>query len=221
MKSVGLASISALFLLSLTTPWPALAQTPGPSAYGTYQFLLEDELAKYVELDARTDERGTTTGQMTFFDPARIPDVDDAEDPRAGDAPPEFYIRAELDGLTIEKNRALMSGTVLDSSHRTYIGRWVQLVVEDNGGNQEIPDRLTWAFCRPRAGGWIPSDAERDFDDGAYLRWWATDAEREDDVGIPSPDLISNEERSCRIYSLALYTFADVLRGEGDIVVQP
>lgn len=221
MKSIGSTSILSLFLLSFTMSQPAAAQTDGPFAGGTYRFLWEDEQTRYVEFDARTDGRGTTFGQMTFVDPARIPDVDDDGEPGSGDAPPEFYIRAELNDLIIEKNRAVMSGTVLDSSHRTYIGRWVQLVVEDNATNERIPDKVTWAFCRPRPGGWIPSDAERKDDDGAYLRWWATDAERKDDVGIPSPSLISDEERSCRIHPLWLYEFADVLRWEGDIVVQP
>ena len=214
MKSMGFASVFALFLLSLTTPRLATAQ----SASGTYRFLLEDDLTKYVELDARTDERGVTTGLMTFVDEARIPDVDDAEDPGAGDAPREFYIKAELDGLTVDKNRALMSGTIRDSSHKTYIGRWVQLVVEDNGRE---PDRLTWWFCRPTSGTWIPSDAELAFDDGAYWRWWATDAERKDDVGIPSKNLLPSEERGCQVYPLSLYSFAEILKWEGDIIVQP
>src|SRR5215217_6671594 len=133
MKSTGFAATLALFLLSLTTPPPAAAQTAGPSASGSYRFVLDDELTKSVEFSATTDEKGVTTGQMTFIDPAEIPDVDDVEDPRAGDAPPEFYMKAELAELTIEKNRALMNGTIVDSSHPSYIGKWVQLVVEDNG----------------------------------------------------------------------------------------
>ena len=185
MKSIGFASISALFLLSFTAPRPATAQTVGPSASGSYWFLLEDELVKSVEFSATTDAKGITTGQMTFTDQAKISDVDDVEDPGQGDAPPEFYIKANLDGMTIEKNRAVMSGTVMDSSHRNYIGRWVQLVVEDNR-ELRVPDNLTWWFCRPQSLGWVPTDAELAFDDGAYLRWWATDAERKDDVGVPS-----------------------------------
>lgn len=220
MKNTGL-QFAALFLLSLTTPQTATAQTPGPSASGSYRFLLEDELTKYAEFDARMDERGVTTGQMTFVDEAAIPDDDDVEDSGSGDAPPEFYMRAELDGLAIEKNRALMSGTVVDSSHRGYIGRWVQLVVEDNGSDRKVPDQLTWAFCKRPAGGWIPSDAERKDDDGAYLRWWATDAERKDDVGVPSRNLIPGEERGCQVYPLSTYSFADLLKWEGDIIVQP
>lgn len=173
---------------------------------------MEDGLVRSLELDARTDERGVTTGQMTFIDPAKIPDVDDVEDPRAGDAPPELYMKASLDTLTIEKNRALVSGTVIDSSHKTYIGKWVQLVVEDSGDNLRVPDRLTWQLCQRQAGGWVPSDAELKYDDGAYLRWWATDAERKDDVGIPSRNLLGGDERSCPVYPLSWYSFVDVLK---------
>lgn len=112
-----------------------------------------------------------------------------------------------------------MSGTVRDSSHKTFIGRWVQLVVEDNALNRELPDRITWSFCGSRPVTWVPSDAERDFDDGAYLRWWATDAERDDDVGIPSKDLLGNET-SCPVDPLWFYTFPEIRKWEGDIVVQ-
>jgi len=222
MKSLGLTSIIALFLLSLTTPRMTTAQTGGPSASGNYRFLLEeDDLIKSVEFDARTDERGSTTGYMTFTDQAKISDADDVEDPNSDDPAAEFYLKAEIDELTVEKNRAVMSGTVRDSSHRSYIGRWVQLVVEDNVENPRVPDRLTWGLCKPQARGWVPTDAERKDDDGAYLRWWATDAERKDDVGVPSTNLISSEEKGCQIYPLSWYSFVDVLKWEGDIKVLP
>jgi len=220
MKSTGFASIFALCLLSLTTPQIATAQTEGPSASGTYRFLLEDDLFKSLEFSAATDARGTTTGQMTFTDQARIPDVDDADDPRAGDAPPELYVKADLNSLTVEKNRALMTGIIRDSSHKSYIGKWVQLVVEDSGDNLRVPDHLTWAACKPKPGGWVPSDADLKSDDGAYLRWWATDAERKDDVGIPSIDLLA-KDTGCTIYPLSSYDFAELLKWEGDIIVRP
>jgi hypothetical protein len=216
MKRMGVAS-AALFLLSLVMPQVVIAQ---PSVRGTYRFLLEDEVTRSVELDARSDERGRATGHLTFIDQSKIPDGDDVEDPRSDDAPPELYIRAELDGLTIEKNRALVSGTIMDSSHRSYIGKWVQLVVEDNGDNLRVPDRLTWAFCRPSVERWVPTDADRKDDDGAYLRWWATDADRDDDVGVPSIDLLADES-GCRIHPLSSYSFAEVLKKEGDLIVQP
>ena len=114
-----------------------------------------------------------------------------------------------------------MSGRVLDSSHRSYIGRWVQLVVEDSGDNRRVPDLLTWQLCKPRGSGWVPSDAEWKDDTGASLRWWATDAERKDDVGIPSPNLLPQEESGCLIHPLQVYDFPVLLKWEGDIVVQP
>lgn len=214
-----LVSGLALCLLSLTTPQWTSAQTEGPSARGSYRFFLEDELTKTVDFEASTDASGVTTGQMTFIDQARIPDVDDDEG-GSRDTPPELYIKVSLDTLTVDKNRALMSGRVLDSSHRSYIGKWVQLVVEDNGDSR-VPDQLTWQLCKPQSTGWVPSDAEWKDDTGAYLRWWATDAERKDDVGIPSENLLPKEDTGCRIYPLAVYAFADLVKWEGDIVVQP
>lgn len=221
MRTSGFTTLSILFLLIFTAPQWVHAQTPGASASGTYRFLLEDDLTKSLDFSASTDERGVTTGQMTFLDTAKIPDADDPEDPRQGDAPPELYVKVNLDSLTVEKNRALMGGTVVDSSHTTYIGKYVQLVVEDNGlNNPERPDRLVWTLCKPQPGGWVPSDAELRFDDGAYLHWWATDAERKDDVGIPSRDLLATA-KTCPILSLAAYEFAEILKWDGDIVVQP
>ena len=210
MKSLGFASI---LMLSLTIPQPAAAQ----EASGVYRFLLEDDLVKYVEFQAWTDEKGNAAGQMVFTDEAKFSDGEEGEG-----KPSELYIKADLDSMKVEKNRAVMGGTVLDSSHKSYIGSWVQLVVEDSGENVKEPDRLTWTFCRPRDGEWIPSDAEWKEDEGAYLKWWATDAERDDDVGIPSPDLLPNNEKSgCQVHPLWSYALADVSKYEGDIVVKP
>jgi hypothetical protein len=218
MKSIRVASALALFLLGFTTARLASAQ---PSAQGSYRFLLEDGYLKSVEFGASTDSQGTTSGQMYFTDDAPIPDVDDPENPGSGDPPPQFNVSVTFDSLQALQNQALMGGTVISSSHRTYYGKWAQLVVEDNGGDPQRPDNLTWAFCTPSPGGWIPSDAELSYDDGAYLSWWATDAERPDDVGIPSKNLIPGQDRSCPIYPLSVYSLVDLLRWDGRLIVQP
>lgn len=217
MTMRGWTALLALPLLSFATPRPAAAES---AAFGTYRFLLEDDAVKTLEFEARRDERGRTTGRMVLVDETRIPDTDDPEDPRAGDAPPQIFLDVDLADLITEKNRARMTGVIRDSSHRTYIGSWVQLVVEDSGDNLRIPDQVTWRICRQRPGGWIPSDAELKDDDGAFLHWWSTDAERRDDVGIPSVDLLGRDE-GCTVYPLLFYTFADLRHAEGDIVVQP
>jgi hypothetical protein len=222
MKSKASLLMLTLSLLILGVPRLTTAQTPAANASGMYRFILEDSLAKYVEFEARTDDKGNAYGSMVFTDQAKISDKDaDGDDSSPIESPGEFYVKADITSMTVEKNRAVMGGTVVDSSHRTYIGRWVQLVVEDNVNNPRAPDTLTWGFCRPPAGGWVPSDAERKYDDGAYLSWWATDAERRDDVGIPSKNLISSEMRSCPAYAPSFYSLVSISKWEGDIKVNP
>jgi hypothetical protein len=123
--------------------------------------------------------------------------------------PPTLY------SLTIENNRAVMGGTVRESSNQSYVGKWVQLVVEDN---VEGSDKLTWCFCPPEQGGWRPVDAEEPRDEGAWMLWWATDAEREDDRGVQSANIIPGNRRGCQSFSLSTYEFPHA-RAEGQIQI--
>jgi hypothetical protein len=220
MKKIVFTFLFVLFLMGGLSQRSANAQTSGSSASGTYRFTLEDDLTKQVEFDARLDERGIATGRMTFRDEARIVDVDvDGEGGHQEDPPAEFFISANLNSMTIDRNRAVMGGTVTDSSNPSYVGRWVQLVVEDNGDGSQEPDKLTWCFCKPEASGWVPADAELRDDEGAWWSWWATDAELRDDVGVQSENIIPGHRTSCKVFPLATYEFEEV-RGEGQIQVQ-
>jgi hypothetical protein len=225
MKTIVRNVISVLFVIGLVTGYASMAaaaQISGPSASGTYRFVSEDALSKSVEFSATSDERGTTTGQMTFRDEAGVSEQDpDGVADEKQQSPSPFYMTAVLDTLTIDRNRAVMSGTVADSSIRSYIGKWVQLVVEDNGDGREEPDKLTWCFCQPEEGGWVPADAELREDQGAWSQWWAMDAEREDDKGVQSTNIIPGNQTSCKVFPLSSYPFADVRNGEGQIQVQP
>jgi hypothetical protein len=225
MKTIVRNMLSVLFVIGLVTGYATMAagaQMAGPSASGTYRFVLDDDLSKSVEFTATSDERGVTTGQMTFRDEAGVSEQDpDGVADEKGESPSPFYMMAILDSLTIERNRAVMSGTVADSSVHSYVGKWVQLVVEDNGNGTEEPDKLTWCFCQPEEGGWVPADAEVPDDRGAWSQWWATDAEREDDKGVQSLNLIPGNKTSCKVFPLSLYPFADIRTGEGQIQVQP
>jgi hypothetical protein len=211
------ASLFVLCVVILASPLIANAQAG--AANGKYNFVMEDRLEKYLEFDARTDERGNTIGYMQFRDEAKVwfQDVDGTGD-RPSDEPVEFFMSADLDGMTIEKNRAVISGVVRDSSYRSYIGKWIQLVIEDNDGF-EVPDKFLWSFCQPEQGGWVPEDAEVPGDRGAYMSWWATDAERKDDVGIASPNLIPGNLKGCRTYPIRAYEFATILKGDGIIQI--
>ena len=208
------ASLFVLSLVFLAMPLLASAQV----ATGKYKFIMDDELSKYVEFDAKAGERGGATGYMIFTDEAKVV-VQDPDGEPVKDDPIPFSMKADLDTMTVEKNRAIISGIVRDSSVRSYIGRWVQLVIEDNDG-VEVPDRFGWSFCEPEVGGWIPSDAEVPDDKGAFLSWWATDAERRDDVGIPSPNIVPGMLKACKVNPLSSYEFASILKGDGAIQIQ-
>ena len=209
-------SLLILCFVLLATPAIASAQT----ANGQYKFIMEDGLTKYLEFDAKSGERGAATGYMIFNDEANLvfQDVDGN-----GDVPKEesvpFTMKAEFESMTIEKNRAVINGVIRDSSYRSYIGKFVQLVVEDNDG-VDVPDKFVWSFCQPEPGGWIPQDAEDPNDRGAFLSWWATDAERKDDAGIPSPNLIPGSLKSCKIHPLPAYEFAPIFKGDGVITIK-
>jgi hypothetical protein len=200
---------------------PIVASAQAGVANGKYKFVMEDGLVKYLEFDVRSDERGGTSGYMLFTDETKVqfeePDPD-GEPPR-DEQSLEFSMKADIDAMIIEKNKAVISGVVRESSIPRYLGRWVRLVIEDNDGI-EVPDKFGWTFCTPEPGGWIPSDAEVPGDHGAFMSWWSTDAERKDDIGIPSPNLIPGELKGCRSYPVLAYDFAEFLKGEGIIQIK-
>jgi hypothetical protein len=223
MKKVVSYTISVLFVIGLVTSQATIqvnALASGPSASGTYKFVLEDDLMKSVEFSATSDERGTTSGLMTYKDDAVIVEQDPDAEPKEASGP-QFFMTANLDSLTIDGNRALMGGTVVESSNPSYVGKWVQLVVEDNGDDKERPDKFTWCFCQPEEGGWVPADAEVEGDEGAWWKWWATDAEVKDDAGVQSINIIPGNKTSCKVLPLSIYEFEEVRSGEGQIQVQP
>jgi hypothetical protein len=210
MKSVARVSTVALLLFVSGVWLSASAQT----ASGKFRFPAEDGLTKSVEFSVAT-LNGSTSGQMTFTDEKGVSesDVDGAAGGRTGD-PMSYYIKAEFDCLLVDKNRAVMCGTVKDSNIKSYVGQRVMLMVEDNGDDLKTRDRVFWGVYKP-VGGWVPVDAERPDDKGATLTWTATDAERKDDPGIPSrPSTIVG----CKSFSLAAYTMQE---GEGSIQIKP
>ena len=216
MKSI--VSLLALSLLSFAAPQLTMAHAADQSASGTYQFALEDDYAKYVEFDAKTLADGSATGQLYFSDQARITyqDVDGTGEPEGTFS--GLYIKADLDGLVVNQNRAVMSGTIREASIPAYIGQRVLLTVEDNGDNTRVPDKLTWGFYKPVVRDWTPSDAELREDPGVGLKWIAQDAERRDDVGVPMP---RSEAINCQSFPVSSYDFVEVRSGAGDIIVRP
>ena len=213
---VRFALLSAMLLSGLAT-MTARAQTAGSAASGNYQFTFSDRYVKDVEFSAQTLSDGTTSGSMFLSDEAPVVylDADGAGDPQEKYA--GFYLKADFDGLVVSGNRAVMSGTVRDSSIPYLLGQRVLLTVEDNGDNTKVPDKVMWGVYKPINRDWKPSDAELKDDPGVGLRWWATDAEVKDDRGYQMP---RSEAIDTATFALAAYDFADTTDGVGDIVVR-
>ena len=217
MKRIIFAAVAAVLLTSLAYPVLTHAGNDGPSASGNFQFTLEDGQARFLEFNARVQNNGRTVGDMTFSDPTVVPVTDPDATPGASTA--GALVRAKFDCLQISGNRAVMGGVISESNILSAVGLRVLLVVEDNGeGVNAANDKLTWGIYQPPPSGWVPQDAEREDDNGASLKWIATDFERPEDVGIPSnPSKIIG----CQSFSLASYNFTEVKHGGGNIQVQP
>lgn len=220
MKTIACMFLMGFAVLSFGTTRMRAAGPSGPSANGDFQFSLVDGQVRYIQFDVRTQKDGDTKGQMTFNDPSFLA----GSDPDAGDnsiaSPAGLFVTAEFDCLQIKGNDAVMSGVITQSNFPSAIGERVLLVVQDNGEGVNAPslDRLTWGVYRSSATGWIPSDAELENDPGVGLIWLATDAERSDDVGVPS-----NRSKiiGCQSFPLSSYALVDVSHGFGNIQVRP
>lgn len=212
MRTLRFTSLLALLLLVFA----AAQTTRAASAAGSYQFTLaDDKYLKYVEFSAEGDGEGKATGTIYLTDEAviTIQDVDGTgEEGRLVG----YNIKADVDGLVVTENQAILSGTISDSSNQAFIGQRVLLTVEDNGEDPRRPDRLTWGIYKPINRDWVPSDAEWKEDPGVGLRWWATDLEQKDDVGYAMP---RDESFGTQTFPLSSYIYADLDNTAGDIRV--
>jgi hypothetical protein len=213
MKRMTFA-ILALCSLALCAP-DASAQ----SASGNWQFTFTDSFVKTSNFDAATQATGGAAGTIFLSDeqPIYYQDVDGTGEPR--DKYNGFSLKADVDGLVVVKNRAVMSATVRDATIPSLIGQRLLLTAEDNGDNTRILDGLTWGTYKFVERTWTPSDAELKEDPGVGLSWWATDYERKDDRGYQMP--IKDQPANTNTFPVATYDNVDVQRTSGDIVVKP
>lgn len=209
---------SLLFVLLLA--FSVSAQNNGASSNGDFQFDLTGANGA-IQYDARL--QGSPKGQMTFTGATEISNEDVDGEGTAATALTNVTLTAKFDCVRVSGNRAAMSGPITASTVPAYIGARALLVVEDNGeGVNAEPDRFTWGMYRQSATTWTPIDAEVPDDNGASLSWLVTDAEREDDVAVPSKPLVAvSGAVNCQSFSFASYALEEVAHGAGNIQVRP
>lgn len=212
MKNIIGAFILAALAVCLVLPNLVFADAEGATAAGSFKFALPDGEIRFVEFKASELADGQGSGEMTLSDPAAIP-IDNPDDRERQS--PGVLVRARFDCMDTTQNTAIMGGEIFDSNVPNTIGMRVLLVVQDNGIEGE-KDRLTWGIYQPPTQ-WVPVDAERPDDRGAFLKWIATDFERKDDVGIQMPQ---SKLVQCKSFPGASYDFLDIKYAGGDMQVQ-
>lgn len=208
---VFLVCASFLFASSL------VAQSSGPASNGDFQFGLSGTSGS-VQYDARLQGSGAG-GQITFTAAADISNEDVDGAGTGATAVSNVTLHVNVNCLQINGNRAAMSGTITSSSVPAYVGMRAVLAVEDNGeGHNATLDRFTWGVYGTTTPTWVPVDAEVPDDNGAMLSWFASDAERFDDVPIPSNQSMVVD---CKTFPFGSYAFESVQHGDGNIQVKP
>lgn len=223
MKSLLFILLLVLLLSSFTLTTGTIAQGDGPSASGSFQVSMENGQSRDIEFTARSARDGNTTGEITLRDSPRATASKSSaqtsvEDPIATEAAPPFYAKAICDCLVVNGIEAALSGTIIEASPETYIGRRVVLVVQDGDSiKPPLRDKLTYGFYRIPKKGWLATDAERPDEQGPAPGWVATDAERSDDTGVLSQ---KSDEINCQSFPVSAYTFIGSKVGKGKIQVQ-
>ena len=212
MRIVTRVALCALFLVSLS----AVAQS-GPSANGDFQFALTGATGA-IQFNAKAQGSGAK-GQMTFTGTSEISNEDVDGEGTTGSALTGASMTVDFDCLRVNGNQAAMSGVITASSVAQLVGTRALLSVEDGGeGKNADLDKFSWGVYRASAMNWTPSDAEIPGDAGWQFSWIATDAERNDDVGVTTTRSTSVD---CKSFPLGSYAFEELAHGLGNIQVKP
>ena len=213
MRIVTRVALCALFLYSMS----AVAQS-GPSANGDFQFALTGATGA-IQFNAKAQGSGAK-GQMTFTGTSEISNEDVDGEGTTATPLTGASMTVDFDCLRVSGNQAAMSGVISASSVAQLVGTRAILSVEDGGEGKKADslDKFSWGVYRASAMNWTPSDAEVPGDAGWMFSWIATDAERNDDAGVPTTRSTSVD---CQSFPLGSYAFEEVAHGAGNIQVKP
>lgn len=217
-KPVGATGSACVLLLAMfVSPLAFGKPVAVKSADGKFEvFAAEGAPSRSIEFKAEIGVDGRITGEVIFQDQAAATTTSEPDESRPAEE--RLYLRAELDCLSIEKNKAVMSGSITQASMDKYLGRRFLLAVQDNGEEDlRARDKLTWGVYRPVTRDWPTTDAERPEESGP-LSWVATDAERPEDSGsVPETSPVVG----CRTFPVSAFTFLRAEQGRGTVHVQP
>ena len=217
MKTVltRLALISLSFLTFLSPSATSTRESEGSSVNGSFEIFLEKGAKRHLEFHAFRDLNGKVTGESIFQDDTTEAPADKSNDSAGPDSDKPLFLRVEFDCLTIDGNRAVMSGAVTQSSKETYVGRRVLIAAQENGGSDDPKkrDKVTWGIYRNKQDEWLATDSERP-EEQTGQTWLATDLERNDDQGIPST---KDTVIGCQSFPISSFSFITAKQGRGTV----
>ncbi len=208
------------FSFLFRTPKPERLTNEGSAVQGSFEILLDGGEKRIIQFHANRATDGTTSGETIFRD---VVSENVTRPTASADGSPEtakvLFMKADVDCLVIEDNKAMMSGSIVESTLPQYVGRRVLIVAQEDRLRKgtEKHDRLTWGVYRNTQPNWIAQDQERP-DEPTNLSWIATDAERPEDEGTPS-----NKETlvGCHTFPLSSFAFFNTKQGHGSVSVKP
>ena len=190
-----------------------------PSVIGHFQISISDEPSTTIDFNVRTERDGSTVGEMAFQSSPNAADSKMTGEAALMETKTPFFFKANFDCLTVDGNKAVMSGKVTQASSGRYLDRRVLLVVQDNGHGSKpgARDKLTWGVYKLDTDNPFATDFERPDDPGRGV-WVATDLERPNDTGMLSQ---KNEQIGCNTFPLSSFSFFNAIQGHGNIQVRP
>jgi len=217
LSALACALLAALFVSPLAHAKRSIALSEGPSVKGKFEILAaESTPPRSIEFGVEKSLDGQVIGDVIFQDESTVAIPETAEE-KTGVKP--LFLRAQFDCLVVKANRAVMSGSITESSRDNYVGRRFLLVVQDNGGSQNPlkRDKFTFGVYRVSNNNWPISDAERP-DEAAPVSWMTTDAERPDDLGSFSQN---GEIVGCQTFPISAFAFMEVGQTRGTVQIRP
>ena len=119
-------------------------------------------------------------------------------------------MKVSVDCMSTVGTRVTMGGVISDSNVRSMIGRNATFTVEDNDLQRDPTDRFSFGSYWEKNSDWFPADEEVKGDAGWTMSWWATDAERKDDVGY---QITRNRQVNCHTFPVATYDLDPISEG--------
>lgn len=200
-----MTSLSILILV-VVFALPLAAQT---TAQGSFSFKGSEGLQSFV-FDATGDAR-SAQGSFSISGPTLVSDGDlDSEDPKQTILVPDFTMKVTVDCMNAVGTLATMGGTVTDSNVRSMIGRVATLTVQDNSLQKDPTGQFSFGSYWEKDISWTPSDADIRGDAGWSMSWFATDAERKDDVGV---QISRSRQVDCHSYPATAHDLDPITEG--------